>query len=225
MSEKKVILIVDDAPEHLNMLSSLLKDTYKTKVATSGKKALDIALSDIPPDIILLDIMMPEMDGYEVCQALKSNEKTKEIPIIFLTAKANIEDEKKGLELGAVDYITKPISPHIVTARVKTHMRLKEVNDLLKNQNEILEEIVRKRVQELFNLNQALTRFVPSEFLTHLNKKSIAEVRLGDQIEKEMTILFADIRDFTTISEQLTPEENFEFLNFYLGQMCPALSR
>jgi two-component system, sensor histidine kinase ChiS len=223
MSDTKIILIVDDAPEHLKIISSLLKDTYKIKVATNGKKALDIAFSDNPPNLILLDIMMPEMDGYEVCQTLKSNDRTKEIPIIFLTAKANIEDEKKGLELGAVDYITKPISPHILTARVKTHMRLKEVNDLLKDQNVILEEIVQKRTQELVNLNQSLARFVPEEFLTHLNKNSIVEVKLGDQIETEMTILFADIRDFTTVSEQLSPEKNFEFLNFYLSAMGPII--
>ena len=223
--EKKVILIVDDAPENISLIRILLKDSYKIKVATGGEKALDIAFSDISPDLILLDIVMPEMDGYEVCQRLKSNDKTKEIPVIFLTAKVDVEDEKKGLELGAVDYITKPISPHILIARVKTHMRLKKVNDLLKNQNEILEETVRKRTQELLDLNQALVRFVPDEFLKHLNKKSIVDVELGDQVELEMTILFADIRNFTTMSEQLSPEKNFEFLNFYLSEMGPIIRK
>jgi CheY-like chemotaxis protein len=127
-TEKATILVVDDTPDNLALMSNLLKNDYKVKVANSGEKALKVAASDSPPDLILLDIMMPGMDGYEVCQRLKRDPMTMNIPVIFLTAKSEMEDEKKGLELGAVDYITKPISPPIVMARVKNQLALQQKN-------------------------------------------------------------------------------------------------
>jgi signal transduction histidine kinase len=127
-THKATILVVDDTADNLTLMNNLLKDEYKVKVAHSGEKALLIATSETPPDLILLDIMMPNIDGYEVCRRLKANPKTLNIPVVFLTAKVGIEDEKKGLELGAVDYITKPISPPIVMARVKNHLALQEKN-------------------------------------------------------------------------------------------------
>lgn len=129
---KSTILVVDDIPDNLELMSSLLKDDYLVKIANSGAKALRIATSEFPPDLILLDIMMPIMDGYEVCQKLKLDPKTINIPVIFLTAKAEVEDEKKGLDLGAVDYIAKPISPPIMLARVKNQINLQENNKALK---------------------------------------------------------------------------------------------
>ncbi|MBT4521508.1 MAG: two-component system response regulator [Halieaceae bacterium] len=146
--ENQRILIVDDTPENIDVLIEVLSD-YKRSVATSGEKALRIARSENPPDLILLDIMMPGMDGYEVCQRLKSDEKTKAIPIIFLTAMVDEESETKGLEMGAVDYITKPISPPIVLERVKNHLLLKIARESLENQNVILEERVKERTKEL----------------------------------------------------------------------------
>jgi signal transduction histidine kinase len=125
---KPIILVVDDTPDNLTLISSLLNESYQVKIANGGKRALKIAQSDTPPDLILLDIMMPNMDGYEVCEQLKFNPKTANIPVIFLTSKSEIADEQKGLELGAVDYITKPISPPIVLARVKNHLALQEKN-------------------------------------------------------------------------------------------------
>ena len=122
---KATILVVEDTPDSLVLLSNLLKDEYVVKIASGGEKALKIAASDSPPDLILLDIIMPGMDGYEVCRRLKRDPKTMNIPVIFLTAKAEWKDEKKGLELGAVDYITKPISPPIVMACVRTQLELK----------------------------------------------------------------------------------------------------
>jgi len=145
MTDPKTILLVDDTPDNISLLNGLLRDSYKTKIATNGEKALKIAFSDTPPDLVLLDIMMPGMDGYEVCRRLKADEKTVDIPVIFLTAKAQMEDEKKGLELGAVDYITKPISPPILLARVQTHLRLKEAADILKRQNQLLLENAKLR--------------------------------------------------------------------------------
>jgi CheY-like chemotaxis protein len=132
---KQVILTVDDSPENIALISGLLKEDYRVKVATNGKDALHIAFSSDPPDLILLDIMMPGMDGYEVCRQLKSDPQTSEIPVIFLTAKSDVADEEKGFLLGAADYITKPISPPILLARIRTHLRMKRVVDYLKGQS------------------------------------------------------------------------------------------
>jgi len=151
-SKKDTVLIVDDTPENIALISSFLIGIYRIKVATNGKKALQIAASADQPDLILLDIMMPEMDGYETCINLKSDPRTSDIPIIFLTAKAQVKDEKKGLELGAVDYITKPISPPIVLARIKTHLQLKRVRDFLKDKNAFLEQEVARRIKEILNI-------------------------------------------------------------------------
>jgi putative two-component system response regulator len=148
-ARQATVLVVDDTPDNITLISSLLKDLYKVKIANNGEKALRIAASDSPPDLILLDIMMPEMDGYEVITRLKADEKTREIPVIFLTAKVEVADETHGLDLGAVDYITKPISPPIVLARVRNHLELKTARDFLKDQNKHLEEEVRKRTREV----------------------------------------------------------------------------
>ncbi|MFH1134525.1 MAG: two-component system response regulator [Pseudomonadota bacterium] len=165
--EQAKILIVDDTPENIDVLGAILKPHYKRSVALSGEKALQIANSKNPPDLILLDIMMPEMDGYEVCRRLKANEATRDIPVIFVTAKSEVEDETKGFEVGGVDYIVKPISPPIVLARVRTHLELTQARKFLKNQNEILEQKVRERTREL-----ALTQDV-----TILSLASLAETR------------------------------------------------
>ncbi len=121
-TEKRIVLVVDDTPDNLSLMSGLLKDDYKVKVANGGERALKIAHSDPPPQLILLDIMMPEMDGFEVIRRLKSEPKTQAIPVIFLSAKALPEDKQKGFDLGAVDYITKPIDPLMILDRVKTHI-------------------------------------------------------------------------------------------------------
>ena len=139
-ASKATVLVVDDTPDNLALMSALLKDIYRVRVANNGDRALTIAMSDDAPDLILLDIMMPEMDGYEVCRRLKGNATTRDIPIIFLTAKSDKEDEQMGLELGAVDYITKPINPPIVLARVAAQLSLKAQADFLREKNEFLRE-------------------------------------------------------------------------------------
>jgi CheY-like chemotaxis protein/HPt (histidine-containing phosphotransfer) domain-containing protein len=143
--DRKIILIVDDTPANIQILVEVLKDEYTTIVATNGEKALRLAAKDPFPDMILLDIMMPGMDGYEVCTKLKADKKTLEIPVIFVTAKSETEDELKGFELGAVDYITKPVSPPRVKARVRNHLALKEAKERLSRQNEELLEAARLR--------------------------------------------------------------------------------
>jgi phosphoserine phosphatase RsbU/P len=118
------VLVVDDTPANITLMKGLLKDRYRVQAATSGEKALQIAFSDTPPDIILLDVMMPGLDGHEVCRMLRADQRTKHLPIIFLTARSEAEDEEKGLLLGAVDYLIKPISPSIALARIHTHLTL-----------------------------------------------------------------------------------------------------
>jgi response regulator RpfG family c-di-GMP phosphodiesterase len=135
-SKKATVLVVDDMPYDLALMSKLLKDYYKVEIANGGEAALMIVASDLSIDLILLDIMMSGMDGYEVCRRLKLDPKTMNIPVIFLTAKIEVKDESKGFELGAVDYITKPISPPIVLARVKNHLALKAMTDFLRDQND-----------------------------------------------------------------------------------------
>ena len=132
-AEEATILMVDDTPANLSLMSSLLKDTYKVKVANCGERALEIAQSDTPPDLILLDIMMPDMDGYEVCRRLKAQASTKDIPVIFITAMADVENESMGFALGAVDYISKPFNKTVVKARIRVHMQLKRQSRLLEN--------------------------------------------------------------------------------------------
>jgi len=127
------VLIVDDAPVNIRMLVSALKDSYRVRVANGGLKALAIAGSQDPPDIILLDVKMPEIDGYEICRRLKQNPETMQIPIIFVTAQGSSQDEAFGLNLGAVDYISKPFSIPVVKARVRTHLQLKRHRDKLES--------------------------------------------------------------------------------------------
>lgn len=128
---KRTVMIVDDAPENIQLVGQELAAHYDLLVATNGEDALALAFSEDPPDLIRLDIVMPGMDGYEVCKRLKGEEATRHIPVIFLTAKSNEADEEKGLSLGAVDYITKPFSLAIVKARVKNHLELKLRGDML----------------------------------------------------------------------------------------------
>jgi len=138
------ILIVDDTSENIQILRGLLEENYTLFAAKNGAKAIKMAGSK-QPDLILLDIMMPEMDGYEVCQTLKADEQTCDIPIIFVTAMGETEDEQKGFDMGAVDYITKPIKPPILLARVRTHLELKEKRDALVNMLNMEKELAKTR--------------------------------------------------------------------------------
>lgn len=165
--EKQTVLVVDDTPENLVVMTGLLKGLYRVKVAPSGEKALKIARSDPAPDLVLLDIMMPGMDGYEVMQKLRADASTRDIPVIFLTAKSEVEDEKAGLDLGAVDYITKPISPPIVLARVRNHLELKAARDFLRDKNAFLEAEVARRTREVLAIQD----------VTMLALGSLAETR------------------------------------------------
>jgi putative two-component system response regulator len=148
---RPTILVADDSPQNIELLSRVLGADHRIKVATSGEKALAIVYSDEPPDLILLDIMMPDLSGHEVCRRIKANPDRRRIPIIFVTALGTIEDESLGLSLGAVDYITKPISPPLVRARVRTHLALYD-------QSRELERMVAQRTSELVSTRQQLIR-------------------------------------------------------------------
>jgi putative two-component system response regulator len=164
---RQTVMVVDDTPANLILMNDLLQGLYTVKIASSGARALKIASSEKAPDLILLDIMMPDMDGFEVCRQLKANPKTRDIPIIFLTARVEVADEQAGLELGAVDYITKPISPPIVLSRVRTHLTLKASADFLLDKNAFLEQEVARRTEEVHEVQD----------VTILTMASLAETR------------------------------------------------
>ena len=196
------ILVVDDTLESLSLLSLILKDVYRVKIANNGEKALQIAQGAEPPDLILLDIMMPDLDGYEVCRRLKRNPVTRQIPVIFLTAKTDIADEEKGLELGAVDYIMKPVSPPIVLARVKAQLQLKAVADFLRDKNAYLEQIIDRRTLEVRTLQEVMM----------FGLASLAETRdneTGNHIRRTQYYI-------RRLAEKLRPHPRFEaFLTEY----------
>ncbi|TDR81500.1 HD-GYP domain-containing protein [Paludibacterium purpuratum] len=143
-----VLLVVDDQPDNLSLLGELLTLLYRVRIANSGERALALVRTPPKPDLILLDVMMPGMDGYAVLDALRRDISLAEVPVIFLTALDGSVDEEKGLALGAIDYIAKPIRPAVVLARVKTHLTLKQMRDALVGRNSLLEEEVERRMQE-----------------------------------------------------------------------------
>lgn len=194
------ILIVDDEPINQQVLRNHLADEqYHLVSALNGEEAL-LALKKNPHfDLVLLDIMMPRMSGYEVCEQIRRKYLPSELPIIMITAKNQVKDLVEGFSYGANDYLAKPFSKVEFLARVKMHLNL-------------------------HSINKATARFVPYEFLRSLGKDSILDVRLGDQAQKNVTVMFIDIRSYTTLSEQMTPEDNFRFLNTYLGKIGPIIS-
>ena len=215
VTERATILVVDDMPENLILMSSLLKDDYKVKVANGGEKALKIAVSDSPPDLILLDVMMPGMDGYEVCRRLKCDPGTMNIPVIFLTARSEVEDEKKGLELGAVDYITKPISPPIVMARVKSHLALKAMAESLRDKNDFLEVKVAQRTAEL------VVALEEAEHRKEIAEASLAEIKkLKEQLEGERAYLQEEIKLENNYENIIGQSDALKYVLFKVGQIA-----
>ncbi|MGB3262979.1 MAG: response regulator [Microcoleus sp.] len=193
------ILIVDDEPVNIQVLvNNLLRENYDIAEASSGKEALALVDTGYKPDLILLDIMMPRMTGYKVCEKIREKFTAIEVPIVMLTAKNQVSDLVQGFNAGANDFLTKPFVKDELLARIKTHIRLAKIN-------------------------AAYGRFVPHDFLRFLGHESIVDVQLGDQIQKDMTVLFSDIRSFTTISESMTPQENFNFINSYLSRVSPVI--
>ncbi|WP_415902476.1 two-component system response regulator [Neptuniibacter sp. QD29_5] len=206
-TQSKTILVVDDEPINIMVLSDLLKSKYRVIAAKNGEQALSRANGEVKPDLILLDVMMPGMDGFEVCRELKQSTSTSAIPVIFVTAMNEEVDEMNGLEVGAVDYITKPISPAIVTARVETHLALKKAQDELACQNEILEKKVKIRTAELS----------ATQDITILALASLAETRdneTGNHIRRTQYYVKALAEDLVQngfFKEELT-DENIDLI-------------
>ncbi|HAT49836.1 MAG: two-component system response regulator [Nitrospirae bacterium] len=199
--QKPIILTVDDTPANIDVIKGILFNDFVVQVALNGQTALRI-IERRKPDLILLDIMMPEMDGYEVCRRIKAQEEWREIPIIFVTAMTDVENEAKGLHLGAVDYITKPISSPILLARIKTHLELKKSRDILRFQNEDLERKVVERTRQMEELQD----------VTMVAMGSLAEARdpeTGNHIRRTqhyVKALAQHLKDHPRFREVLTPE-------------------
>lgn len=195
------ILIVDDEPINQQVLENHLSGgNYLIQKAFSGPEALQLLKEGEKPDLVLLDIMMPRMSGYEVCKEIRKKYLPSELPVILVTAKNQVKDLVTGLSVGANDYIAKPFSKSEFIARLKTHMNLHRIN-------------------------AATGKFVPYEFIRALGKESITEVQLGDHVEREVTVLFSDIRDYTSIVENMSPEDTFSFVTAYAKLMGPIIEK
>lgn len=186
--QKKTVLLVDDAPANIQTVNAILKDTYKIRIATNGAKALELAKATPPPDLILLDVMMPEMDGYEVCARLKKESMTRDIPVIFLTGQTEIEEETRGFEVGAVDYIHKPFSPAVVKARVQTHLVLRGIREQLTLQLQAIQK-------ELETARQIQLSILPAD-VPKLQGLDIAARYVP------MTSVAGDFYDFVIVDEK-----------------------
>ena len=235
-SEKPTILIVDDTPANLTLLSDVLKSSYRIKAAVNGEKALTLASSGDPPDLILLDVMMPGIDGYEVCRRLKADPATRNIPIIFVTAMSEVENETRGLEIGGVDYITKPINAPIVMARIKAHLALytqaREMERLiakleaqateLSEWNRTLEQRVAEGVNQLERLAR-LKRFLAPAVVDLLLSGSVEDPLKSHR--REIAAVFLDLRDFTAFTETSAPEDVMGIIREYheaMGELVMA---
>ena len=199
--DQLTILVVDDDGINRQVVTNHLSlHNYAIVHATNGIEALAMIHKGFKPDLILLDVMMPKISGYQVCRTIREQFPAHQLPIIMLTAKNQVSDLVIGLESGANDYLPKPILKNELLARIKTHINLSKINI-------------------------AYSRFVPQEFIRFLERDSIIDVRLGDQVQKNMSILFADIRNFTTFSEGMSPKENFDFINAYLKRVGPIVRK
>lgn len=215
------VLVVDDEESNIATVTAVLRSAGCVVLAAkSGEEGLRTAASR-QPDIILLDVKMPGIDGYQAARSLSANERTNSIPIIMVTSLSGIEDRTRALNAGAVDFLTKPVEAAELQAKVSSLARLKSYNDEMKRRQAELRNELAGQGEQLRTLLEAFARFVPQEFLQALEKVDIAAVKLGDSVKLNLAILFSDIRSFTTLSEKMSPEQCFRFLNSYLKRMNP----
>ncbi len=201
VTKKFNILIVDDEPVNRRVLQNHLSLAgYGVIEASNGREAIEMFQEELSCDLVLLDIMMPGMSGYEVCEKIREDYLTSELPIILLTAKNGVSELVQGFSSGANDYITKPFSKNELLSRIKTHLNLNSIH-------------------------RATSKFVPAKFIKSVGRESITDVVLGDFTEKNVTVLFTDVRDYTRLSESMTPEQNFKFVNAYVGRMGPIIQQ
>ncbi len=231
MSETKLhILLVDDEPANLVLLEDLLMaEGYDTTLAESGPRAIELATNN-PPDLVLLDIMMPDMNGFEVCDRLREHDILQTTPIIFLTALDDEESRLKGLEKMGDDYITKPINIKLLLAKIHNIIKLHKMrNDTakVKLQRQVQEQNQRQfsaawQINE--NLSNKFQLFVPQQFLKRIAPQGVGSIQLGNVTEEHLTVLFCDIRGFTSIAESQQARETFEWLNAFFNQMSNCIS-
>ncbi len=203
-SKKDVILVVDDQPNNLKVISSVLGDSYSLSFANNGPNALKI-LENLQPDLILLDVMMPGMDGYEVCQRIKSTEKTKELPVIFLTAKNDIEDILKAFRAGAVDYITKPFNIMELKVRVGNHISLKHTREQLKNANDKLLQVIHEK-DKFFTIiaHDLRNPFIGISSLSQIMVEQLGSLQLDEMEEYAREIHHASTNAFNLLKNLLS---------------------
>lgn len=234
-NQKPLILIVDDTPQNIQVLANILYENgYSITVANSGNQALQ-SVNNKVPDLILLDIQMPGMDGYDVCEKLKSNSKTKDIPIIFLTAQVQTEDLLHGFEIGAVDYITKPFNVAELNARIATHVELKRAKEKIKAEKSKIETLNTKlqntntKLVEAYNdiknekkrSDELLLNILPYETAKELKNTGKSSPKKFDMV----TVLFTDFVGFTMISEKMTPEHLVGELNLIFSEFDTIISK
>ena len=242
LTTRQLVLVIDDTPENLSLMRDLLDPHYVVKVAPSGERGLEIAAAT-KPDLILLDVMMPDMDGYEVCRRLKATPDCVDIPVIFVTAMTETENEEEGLALGAVDYLTKPISPPIVLARVRSQLALKAAADMLRAKNTLLATSnarVKEQKAELAEWNLTLEARVADgiaevERLSRMKRffsPRVAEMitagDAGDPMQShraEITVVFIDLRGYTAFTEVAEPEDVMTVLREYHADMGRLITK
>ncbi|MEC4989090.1 MAG: adenylate/guanylate cyclase domain-containing protein [Oscillatoria sp. PMC 1068.18] len=226
LENKPCILLVDDEPSNLLLLEELmLAAGYETVSATSGKEALEVVEKSIP-DLILLDIMMPGMDGFEVCSQLRQDSRLQIVPIIFLTALDDENHRLRGLENMGDDYITKPINSKLLLTKIKSIFRLQEMRNrrsfaLAKQESERELAVVQQLNQEL---TEKFHHFVPEKYLARIAPSGVNSIQVGNGTEAEVTILFCDIREFTTIAESQSATTTYQWLNEFFTQMNEAIA-
>lgn len=224
------ILLVDDDPMNLILLEELLQvQGYETLSASSGVEALRLAKT-YEPSLILLDVMMPEMDGFEVCRLCREDPQLQTVSVIFLTALDDDESRMKALELMGDDYITKPIQSKLLLAKISSLFRLQamRVRQFQAKFTEQIQEKNKKSLSAAWQINQTLTEkfrlFVPEQFLQRIAPQGVESIELGNAKEEQMTILFCDIRGFTSIAEEMPAMETFKWLNAFFTQMNQVIS-
>lgn len=215
------VLVVDDSPDNLALLSTLLQRHYRVKTSSSGTEALRMAASHEPPDLILLDVMMPDVDGYEVCRRLREGESTSGIPVIFLTGLISAADERRGLELGAIDYLAKPINPPLVLARTRNHLLTKVLRDRDYERLRALDHEKERLEIEQLKTERLLLNILPSRIADRLKRgeKDIA----ADY--PDASILFCDIVGFTEMAAALPAKRVVQLLNGLFSRLDERAER
>jgi two-component system sensor histidine kinase ChiS len=224
------ILLVDDDPSNLMLLEELLRcEGYHSLSAASGTEALAIAAQSIP-DLILLDVMMPKMDGFEVCRRLREDAKLQTVPVVFLTALDDDESRLRGLELMGDDYLTKPINIKLLLTKISTLLRLAQLRSQQSQSklNQLVKEQSRQQIAAAWEINDYISEkfrlFVPEQYLHRIAPQGVESIQLGNAREEEISVLFCDIRGFSTIAETQSPMETFEWLNAFFTQMSQAIT-